>query len=117
MSSPIMGDWIVIGQSYLWDRPGMTTTETPITTLSEAEADAFAAEWMDAWNAHDLERVLEHYADDVEYYSPFIAALAEPGGPGADGRLLGKAAVRQYFAAALAQRRPPFRPARPRRRR
>ncbi len=79
----------------------MTTTETTITTLSEAEADAFVAEWMDAWNAHDLDRVLAHYADDVEYFSPFIAALAAPGGPGADGRLTGKAAVRDYFAAAL----------------
>ena len=56
---------------------------------------------MDAWNAHDLDRILEHYADDVEYYSPFIAQMAEPGGPGADGRLTGKAAVAGYFAAAL----------------
>jgi ketosteroid isomerase-like protein len=96
-----MIDWSVICQSCLCDRPGMTTTETTITTLSEAEADAFVAEWMDAWNAHDLDRVLEHYADDVEYYSPFIAQMAEPGGPGADGRLTGKAAVRRYFAAAL----------------
>jgi len=90
-------------QSSRRDRPGMTTTGTTITTLSEVEADAFAADWMDAWNAHDLDRVLGHYADDVEYYSPFVAQLAEPGGPGADGRLRGKAAVRDYFAAALAR--------------
>jgi ketosteroid isomerase-like protein len=69
--------------------------------LSETEADAFVAEWMQAWNSHDLERILEHYADDVEYYSPFIAQMAQPGGPGADGRLVGKEAVRAYFAAAL----------------
>ena len=79
----------------------MTTTGTTITTLSEGEADAFVAEWMEAWNAHDLDRVLEHYADDVEYFSPFIAQMAEPGRPGADGRLVGKPAVREYFAAAL----------------
>ena len=76
----------------------MTTT---ITVLSESEADAFVADWMEAWNDHDLERILGHYADDVEYYSPFIAQLAEPGGPGVDGRLVGKAAVRAYFADAL----------------
>jgi ketosteroid isomerase-like protein len=75
---------------------------TPMTTtLTDDEADAFVAEWMEAWNSHDVERILDHYADDVEYYSPFIAALAEPGGPGADGRLVGKDAVRKYFAAAL----------------
>jgi ketosteroid isomerase-like protein len=77
-------------------------TSTPVTTmLTGDEADAFVAEWMEAWNSHDVERILEHYADDVEYYSPFIATLAEPGGPGADGRLVGKGAVREYFAAAL----------------
>ena len=78
------------------------TTTSKTTVLTEAEADAFVAEWMEAWNSHDLERILEHYADDVEYYSPFIAALAEAGGPGSDGRLVGKGPVREYFAAALA---------------
>ncbi|HVW31357.1 MAG TPA: nuclear transport factor 2 family protein [Acidimicrobiia bacterium] len=83
------------------------TTPT-ITILSESEADAFVAEWTAAWNDHDLDRVLEHYADDVEYYSPFIAQMAEPGGPGADGHLDGKDAVRAYFAAAL-ERNPDLR--------
>jgi len=78
----------------------MTTTPTT-TVLSEPEADAFVAEWMEAWNSHDLERILGHYADDVEYWSPFIAQMAGPGGPGADGRLVGKTAVGAYFAAAL----------------
>jgi len=80
----------------------MTTTPV-ITVLSESEADAFVAEWMDAWNSHDLDRILGHYADDVEYHSPFIAQMAEPGGPGADGRLVGQDQVRAYFAAALAR--------------
>jgi ketosteroid isomerase-like protein len=69
--------------------------------MTEQEADAFVAEWMEAWNDHDLDRILGHYADDVEYYSPVIAQMAEPGGPGADGRLVGKDRVRAYFAAAL----------------
>jgi ketosteroid isomerase-like protein len=78
----------------------MTTTSTT-TMLTADEADAFVAEWMAAWNSHDVERILEHYADDVEYWSPFISAMAEPGGPGTDGRLVGKDQVRAYFAAAL----------------
>jgi ketosteroid isomerase-like protein len=73
----------------------------PCPAMTEQEADAFVAEWMAAWNSHDVDRILEHYADDVEYYSPFIARMAEPGGPGADGRLVGKAAVRDYFTTAL----------------
>jgi len=78
----------------------MTTTPTT-TILSEREADAFVTEWMEAWNSHDLDRILEHYAEDVDYFSPFIAQMAEPDSPGADGHLQGKAAVRAYFAAAL----------------
>jgi len=50
---------------------------------------------MDAWNSHDLDRILGHYADDIEYHSPFIAQMAEPGGPGADGRLVGQDQVRR----------------------
>jgi len=70
----------------------MSTT----TVLTEADADRFVAEWMEAWNSHDLEAILAHYADDVEYYSPFIAQLADP-----SGRLTGRAALRSYVAAAL----------------
>ena len=78
----------------------MTPTSTS-SVLTGDEADVFVAEWMAAWNSHDVERILEHYADDVEYWSPFIAAMAQPDGPGADGRLVGKDDVRAYFAAAL----------------
>jgi ketosteroid isomerase-like protein len=33
---------------------------------------AFADEWTDAWNAHDLDRILSHYAADVVFESPVI---------------------------------------------
>lgn len=57
------------------------------------------SEWYAAWNAHDLERVLAHYADDIRFYSPFAKALV----PGSDGLVRGKAALRSYFATALAK--------------
>lgn len=65
--------------------------------MDEAGARAFAAEWYAAWNAHDLEAILAHYADDVEVTSPMVAGLT--GDP--DGRLVGKEALRAYFAAGL----------------
>lgn len=41
----------------------------------------FAREWIEAWNAHDLQGVLSHYTDDFEMSSPFIGAFAgEPSG-------------------------------------
>ncbi|MDO8269033.1 MAG: nuclear transport factor 2 family protein [Moraxellaceae bacterium] len=65
--------------------------------LTNSTARAFALEWVAAWNAHDIERVLSHYAEDVAFHSPFIAIFAEE----ASGHLLGKAALRTYWAAAL----------------
>jgi len=60
-------------------------------------ADAFAAEWIAAWNARDLPRVLSHYTDDFEMSSPFIVEIArEP-----SGCLQGKERVRAYWQAAL----------------
>lgn len=69
-----------------------------MTTIAPAVARAFAAAWIAAWNAHDLERILEHYTDDVEFASPYVAQLAgEP-----SGKLTGKHALRAYWAKALA---------------
>jgi len=65
--------------------------------MDKSFADGFAADWISAWNAHDLERVLAHYADDFEMSSPIIIQIAgEP-----SGTLQGKAAVRAYWSAAL----------------
>ena len=58
---------------------------------------AFANDWIDAWNAHDLPRILTHYADDFVMESPIIITLAgEP-----TGRLVGKSAVGDYWQRAL----------------
>ena len=57
----------------------------------------FAREWLTAWNAHDLERILAHYSEDVELTSPFVAKLTGR----SEGVLRGKAALRDYFARGL----------------
>ncbi len=57
----------------------------------------FAAEWIESWNSHDLDRILSHYADDIEVTTPMIKTAM-----GIDsGTLRGKALVRQYWEAAL----------------
>ena len=53
-------------------------------------AEAFAREWINAWNAHDLERIFLPYSDDFEMASPLI--VERMGVP--TGTLKGKAAVR-----------------------
>lgn len=65
--------------------------------LDKAFADHFAADWIDAWNTHDLDRVLSHYTDDFDMSSPVIIKVAgEP-----SGTLRGKEAVGSYWAKAL----------------
>ena len=66
--------------------------------IDKAFAEQFAAEWIAAWNSHDLERVLAHYTDDFEMSSPLIRQIvSEP-----SGKLKGKPAVRAYWAKGLA---------------
>ncbi|MGE0885959.1 MAG: nuclear transport factor 2 family protein [Blastocatellales bacterium] len=57
----------------------------------------FAADWIDSWNAHDLERILTHYTDDFEMTSPRIVDL----GGEASGSLKGKEQVGAYWAKGL----------------
>ena len=65
--------------------------------IDETFARRFARDWIAAWNAHDLDRVLTHYAEDFAFQSPMITVVTgEP-----SGRLQGKAAIRAYWAAAL----------------
>lgn len=65
--------------------------------ISREFAEKFAEEWVAAWNAHDLPRILSHYDDDFEMASPRIVEIAgEP-----SGVLKGKASVGAYWAKAL----------------
>ncbi len=57
----------------------------------------FARDWIDSWNAHNLERILSHYTDEFQMSSPYIAHfMGEP-----SGTLKGKDRIRVYWRAAL----------------
>ncbi|MEQ3650758.1 nuclear transport factor 2 family protein [Hyphomonas sp.] len=66
--------------------------------MARPDADSFAREWVAAWNDHDLDGVLSHYADGVVFHSPRIAQVMET----KEDLLTGKAALREYWHAALA---------------
>jgi predicted ester cyclase len=66
--------------------------------MTNEEARSLAADWIAAWNAHDLEAILAHYGETVELTSPVAARLL--GLPG--GRVTGKPALRAYFERGLA---------------
>lgn len=58
----------------------------------------FAEEWVRAWNAHDVEAVLAHFHDEVEFTSPVAACVL----PESAGVVRGKDALRHYWTTALA---------------
>jgi hypothetical protein len=66
--------------------------------LTEAFVHELATEIIEAWNSHDLERILTHYEDDVTLTSPYAAERYGD----ATGVVRGKAALRAYFALGLA---------------
>lgn len=65
--------------------------------IDAEKAQAFAREWVKAWNDHDLEAILSHYAEDVVFHSPRIRVVT---GKDVDS-VSGKAALREYWGAAL----------------
>ena len=70
---------------------------SPNFTVTGAHARSFAEEWIDAWNSHDLDRILAHYAENVVLTSPIAARLLNL----ADGTVTGKAALSGYFQKGL----------------
>jgi ketosteroid isomerase-like protein len=66
--------------------------------MTREDASAFVDRWVRDWNAHDVDAVLAHFAEDVVFTSP-VAAMRIPD---SGGVVLGKAALRAYWSEALA---------------
>jgi ketosteroid isomerase-like protein len=61
------------------------------------DAKSHAESWIEAWNSHDLDRILSHYAEDVVFEAQTVVLRwNQP-----EGRLLGKDALRKHFASGL----------------
>ena len=65
--------------------------------ITNERAQEFANDWIASWNAHDLERVMSHYDEDLEYFSMFVEKLTGD----KTGALQGKEKVREYLAKGL----------------
>ncbi len=65
--------------------------------MEKSFAEQFAQDWIEAWNAHDLNQVMSHYAENFEMSSPRII----DGAGESSGLLKGKAAVGAYWTIAL----------------
>jgi hypothetical protein len=65
--------------------------------MTHDEAARFASDWAEAWNRHDIDAVLAHYADDIEMTTPMIQRVLGI----ESGTLKGKQAVGDYWRAAI----------------
>ena len=65
-------------------------------------AREFAKDWIEAWNSHDLDRILSQYSDDVEVSSPLVVErLDRP-----DGVVSGKDLLRDYWSSSMSMEPP-----------
>lgn len=61
--------------------------------MSLSAADAFGRDWVEAFNTRDLDRILGHYAPDVELISPVYLRFTG----GRSDTLKGVEELRRYF--------------------
>jgi len=66
--------------------------------LNKEFAQEFAYNWINAWNRRDLQSVLDHYAEEIDFSSPLARKL----GAGEHGHILGKQRLASYWIQALA---------------
>jgi len=65
--------------------------------IQQEQAERLARDWVEAWNRHDLEAIVAHYADEVVLLSPRVVdILGDP-----QGSVKGKDALRAYFEKGL----------------
>lgn len=63
-----------------------------MTTTSKKE---FAIQWESAWNSHNIDKIMSHYADDIMIVSPIAERLL------GNAKVEGFKAVKNYFTKGL----------------
>ncbi len=65
--------------------------------MNTEKAKQFAADWIKAWNDHDIKAILSHYADELEFYSPLVLLLKF----NETGVITNQTDLEQYFKSGL----------------
>ncbi|MGF1488678.1 MAG: nuclear transport factor 2 family protein [Prochloraceae cyanobacterium] len=65
--------------------------------IKPADALEIARNWLEDWNAHDLDRIISHYAEEIVFISPMVVKLLDS----PSGSIEGKSALRNYFDRGL----------------
>jgi len=60
-------------------------------------AKKFADEWVESWNSHDIEKIISHYAEQLEFKSPLVVErYSDP-----DGIIYDREKLKEYFLIGL----------------
>jgi hypothetical protein len=65
--------------------------------ISKEFATNFTKEWIDGWNSHDIDKIMIHYDESIDFTSPFIVELNND----PNGRISNKKDLKDYFSRAL----------------
>ena len=92
--SSIIGIPLII---MMESRSVMMAQATKIRMLTESQVRQFADDWLRAWNSHDLDAIMSHYAPEIVLTSPVAARLLSD----RTGAVTGELALRNYFKRGL----------------
>jgi len=60
-------------------------------------ANNFSSEWIESWNSHDIESIISHYAQALEFKSPLIVErYSDP-----TGTIATREKLKEYFLIGL----------------
>jgi hypothetical protein len=60
-------------------------------------ANLFAEQWIDAWNSHDIEKIISHYSAELEFKSPLIIErYSDP-----SGTIYNREKLKEYFLIGI----------------
>lgn len=65
--------------------------------ISKEFASNFTKDWISSWNSHDIDRIIDHYSDSIDFTSPFIIQLNND----QNGTITNKIDLKNYFIKAL----------------
>jgi hypothetical protein len=65
--------------------------------ITKEFATNFTKEWIGCWNCHDIDKIMIHYDDSIDFTSPLIIDLNND----PTGRISNKNDLKNYFSRAL----------------
>lgn len=65
--------------------------------MNEQALKDFSNQWINAWNSHDINKIIEHYAEEVVFHSPYISLLKF----NAQGVITNRSDLKRYFEIGL----------------